>query len=345
MMERTVADIARELGLPFEGNGELLISSVSGLREAKPGQLALLSSAKYANHAASTLATAVMVTEDYEGTCTAALIRSPDPMADFSSVARWFSPPEISYPPGIHDSAIIADSATLGAEAHIGPNVVIEADAVIGDRCVIMANTVVGPSVTLGDDCRLFPQVSIREHCQIGDRVIINNGTVVGSEGFGYEVDEKGVRTKIPQIGIVVVEDDVEVGSNACIDRARFGITRIGKGAKIDNLVQIAHNCIIGDHCVIISQCGIAGSSVVGTRSILAGQSGIAGHLMIGDGALIGAQAGVTKDVAPGAYMIDFPAMPFDKASSKHAHLARLPHLKRKVEELEARLQQLENGS
>jgi len=342
-MQRTVAEIAKELGRPFEGNGSLTITEVSGLREALPGQLAVLSLPKYAGHAASTQATAVVVMEDFSGNCPAALIRSPEPMADFTKIAHLFAPPKVSYPPGIHETAVVDPSATLGKDIHLGPHVVIEEQAVLGDGCVVMANTVVGPHVTMGRDCTLFPQVSVREHCQLGDRVIVNNGSVVGSEGFGYDVDEKGVRSKIPQIGIVVVEDDVEIGSNACIDRARFGVTRIGKGTKIDNLVQIAHNCILGEHCVIISQCGIAGSSVIGTRSILAGQSGIAGHLMIGEGALIGAQAGVTKDVAPGAYMIDFPALPYKKAAAKHAYMGQLPKWKQKLDSLEERLQQLEN--
>jgi UDP-3-O-[3-hydroxymyristoyl] glucosamine N-acyltransferase len=186
--------------------------------------------------------------------------------------------------------------------------------------------------------------VSLREYVTVGDRVIVHNGTVLGSDGFGYSVDENGVRTKIAQIGTVEIGNDVEIGANVTIDRARFGVTRIGNGVKIDNLVQIAHNVQIGNHAVIVAQVGISGSSEVGPKAILAGQVGVAGHLKIGAGAIVGAQSGVTKDVPPGGFFLGSPAQPMEKAGRMIAALSRLPGLKTRLTELEVRLRKLEKA-
>lgn len=344
-MSHTVASIAEMLNCSYEGRGDLEIESCSGLREAECGQMACLFNPKYTSLASTTKASAVIVSEDWEGVCQAALIRSKKPEEDFTKVAMAFAPPDVEYEAGIHPTAIIHESAQLGEDLHIGPYVIIEAGAVIGDRCVLMNGVFVGEGVQIGADCRFYPKVALREYVELGHRVWVHNGAVIGSEGFGYSVDDEGVRTKIPQIGTVLLGNDVEVGANTCIDRARFGATRIGNGVKIDNLVMIAHNCVIRDHAVLISQSGIAGSTLVGARAILAGQSGVAGHLEVGEAAIVGAQAGVTKDVSPGTYVIDFPATPFDKASLSHAHVARLPKLKKRVDSLEERLSRLESKS
>jgi UDP-3-O-[3-hydroxymyristoyl] glucosamine N-acyltransferase len=239
---------------------------------------------------------------------------------------------------------VVSPEAKIGSGVHIGPLAVIEAGAVIGDGATICAQAYVGHGAVVGENSHLYPHVSIREYCRIGKRVILHNGTVVGSDGFGYAVDGHGVRTKIPQIGIVVIGDDVEVGANVTIDRARFGKTRIGNGVKIDNLVQIAHNVIIGDNAVIVAQVGIAGSTTIGKSAILAGQAGIAGHVVVGDGAIVGAQGGVTKDIPAKAYVWGTPAMPMDKFSNLHALVGRLPVLKERLESLEEKVRVLEGG-
>ncbi|HOO21970.1 MAG TPA: UDP-3-O-(3-hydroxymyristoyl)glucosamine N-acyltransferase, partial [Kiritimatiellia bacterium] len=189
-----------------------------------------------------------------------------------------------------------------------------------------------------------YPLASIRERCVLGDRVILHNGAVIGSDGFGYTVDAQGVRTKIPQTGIVVLEDDVEIGANTTVDRARFGETRVGKGTKVDNLVQIAHNCVIGEHSVLCAQMGMAGTTTLGRRVICAGQAGLAGHLTVGDGAVIGAQAGVPKDLPGGQMYLGAPAVPRLEFGKSLAHVASLPRLKDKLKELEARLSRLEQA-
>jgi UDP-3-O-[3-hydroxymyristoyl] glucosamine N-acyltransferase len=219
--------------------------------------------------------------------------------------------------------------------------VVIEDGAVIGDRSVLLAGVLVSRNAKLGEDGLLHAGVVLRENVVAGDRVIIHNHAVIGSDGFGYTVNDDGSRTKVPQVGIVRVGDDVEIGAQVCVDRARFGETRIGHGVKIDNLVQIAHNVVIEDHAVLVSQVGISGSSVVGKRAILAGQVGVAGHLTIGEQAVVGAQGGVTKDVEPGTYVWGTPATPFKKFSKNLSNVNRLSKLMDRVAELEKRLEEL----
>jgi UDP-3-O-[3-hydroxymyristoyl] glucosamine N-acyltransferase len=207
---------------------------------------------------------------------------------------------------------------------------------------VISANCVIGAGTVIGKDCFLYPQVSIREFTEIGNRVILHNGAVIGSDGFGYAVQKDGSRVKIPQIGIVVIEDDVEIGANVAIDRARFGKTRIGRGTKIDNLVQVGHNVVVGEHTVMCGQVGISGSSIIGSRVILAGQAGLAGHLEVGDGAVVGAQSGVMKDIPPGEFVIGSPALPHLQFKKMIAGNLFLPRLKEKFKELERRIRQIE---
>jgi UDP-3-O-[3-hydroxymyristoyl] glucosamine N-acyltransferase len=341
-MELTVSEIARRLGAELIGDGAALICGVAGVRDAGPGDIAFVSQARYAADAAKTAASALIVARDWTSAAPCALIKVDKPEAAFSQVARWFAPPEPLFAPGVHPTAVVSPDAELGPDVHVGPLAVIEAGAKIGDRTILGAQTYVGHGVRIGTDCRIFPQVSIREHCVLGNRVWVHNGTVIGSDGFGYDVDAQGVRTKQPQMGIVVIGDDVEIGANVTIDRARFGKTRIGNGVKIDNLVQVAHNVIIGDHAVLVAQVGIAGSTIIGPHAILAGQAGVAGHLEVGAGAIVGAQAGVTKDVPPKAYVIGFPATPQKEAARQHGALARLPELRERLLALQKRLEALE---
>ena len=220
---------------------------------------------------------------------------------------------------------------------HIGPLVVVEAGARIGDGTVLEARTFVGRGVTVGRDCVLKPGAVVSDFCTLGDRVILQPGAVIGADGFGYET-VSGEHRRVPQVGSVVLEDDVEIGANTAIDRARFSVTRVGKGTKVDNLVQIAHNVVIGRHCLIVSQAGIAGSTTLEDHVVLGGQVGLAGHLRIGKGAKVGAQAGVLADVEPGAVMLDAPAVPFGLAKRLMVLKQRLPELFKKVETIEKQL-------
>lgn len=337
----TAAEIARRLDGRVEGDPQASISGLAGIREARKGDLAFVANSRYVAAAASTQATAVIVAEDWGRPCSATLIRVKNPDKAFAEAAQWFAPPPVIFKPGIHPTAVIAASAQIGPEVFIGPHCVIEENAVIGERCVISAACYIGQGALIGADCKLYPHVTIREYAKIGQRVILHNGTVIGSDGFGY-VQEGSTRKKIPQIGIVVIGNDVEIGANVTVDRARFGQTRIGNGVKIDNLVQIAHNVTIGDNSVIVAQAGIAGSTALGERTILAAQAGVVGHLEIGADVIVLAQSGVTKDIPSGSIVFGSPAVPQDKYYNIHAHLMRLPDLKAKIALLEERLVKLE---
>jgi len=338
----TVAEISERLGASFEGDGALEISEVAGIRQAQEGAISFIANPRYAPDVEKTKASAVVVDMNWDRPCSAALIRVDNPDAAFAKVAQWFAPLPVTYPAGVHPTAYVAEDVELGEGVSIGPQCVVEAGSKIGRDTILVGSCHIGHGVTMGSNCLIYPCVSMREYTRIGDSVIIHNGTVIGSDGFGYTVDAKGVRTKIPQIGIVEIGNDVEIGANATIDRARFGVTRIGHGVKIDNLVMIAHNVTVGDHTVIIAQAGVAGSAAVGKHAIVAGQAAISGHLTIGDGAIIGGQSGVTKDVPAKMFVSGYPAMPHGKAKRLNAHLRNLPNLKDRVKKLEDRIDTLE---
>jgi UDP-3-O-[3-hydroxymyristoyl] glucosamine N-acyltransferase len=260
-----------------------------------------------------------------------------NPSAAFSLVVQKLVPPPIRFAAGIHPTAVVAESARLGREVYIQPQVVIEPGAVIGDRTVIGAGSYIGHECHVGADCLFYAQVTLRERTRVGARVILHPGVVLGADGFGFE-NVRGERQKIPQVGTVELGDDVEIGANSCVDRGRFGTTRIGRGTKIDNLVQIGHNCVIGEHCVICAGTGIAGSVVVGNYVTLAGQVGVVGHITIGDRAIIGAQSGVAHDVPPDTLMLGSPAVPHMEFKRTVAALHKLPSLGAKLREIERQL-------
>jgi len=340
-MVMTVAEIARRVQGAVEGDGSATVTGLAGLEEARPGDLTFLSNPRYASAVAATKASAVIVAESWTGSCSGALIRVKNPDRAFAMAAALMAPPAPQAEPGVHRTAVVAPGVELGRDVAVGPCCVLEDGVRIGDRTQLSAGCYVGHESVIGKDGRLYPHVSIRERVKIGDRVILHNGVVVGSDGFGYaRVGEKW--EKIPQVGTVEIGDDVEIGANAAIDRARFGKTVIASGVKIDNLVQVAHNVRIGENTAIAAQAGISGSTQIGRNAQLGGQAGLAGHIAVGDGAIVGAQAGVTKDVAPGTFVSGYPAMPHDKAKEMHAHLMRLPHLKKRVADLEQRLSDLE---
>ncbi len=336
-----LSELAEKVGGALDGDGDIEIRGVAGIQDAVADEITFVANPKYASGAAATSAGAIIVSKDWNSPCPAAMIRTENPDAAFSVVASLFYEPVSAPVPGMHPTAVVADDVELEEGVSIGPHCVIEAGAVIGKNTVISAQVYVGHQVRIGAESFLYPQVSVRESCVIGDRVIIHNGTVIGSDGFGYSVDDKGVRTKIQQIGIVQIADDVEIGANVTIDRARFGKTFIGRGTKIDNLVQIAHNVTIGQNCVVIAQVALAGSCTLGDRVIIAGHSGVAGHVKVGNDVVIAGKTGVTKDVADGQYVMGMPAMPAAKYKRMFAAPMLIPRLKKRIAALEQKLNDL----
>ena len=340
-MRVTIADIAKLVEGEIVGNGRIEITGCAGLKEAKEGDLSFLANPKYEPLAKQSKASAIIIPRQMS-LPGKTVIRVDQPSLAFSKAINHFlkdSTPLIAA--GIHPTAVIAKDAVLAKDVAIGPYVVIESKANIGEGTKILAHSYIGHHTRVGSHCLIYPHVTLREKVSVGDRVIIHSGTMVGSDGFGY-VTVEGRHLKIPQTGTVAIENDVEIGANVTIDRARFDKTIIGEGTKIDNLVQIAHNVTIGKHCLIVAQVGVSGSSHIGNHVILAGQVGVIGHLTIGDGAVIAAQSGVTKSIKAGEQVFGSPAYPIREAFKNNAHIQRLDHyvqqlqdLKKKVEELE----------
>jgi len=339
-MQFRVRDVAEFLGGTIVGDPEAILTGIAGITEAKAGDLSFLANPKYTQHLATTAATAVIAAEAVpDAKC--ALILVPNPDFAFAKLVGAYGPKPLHPATGIHPTAVIGERVTIGKDARVGAYAVIGDGVVLGDHVVIYPHVVIGGEVTIGNDCVLYANVVIRERCRIGQRVTLQPGAVIGSDGFGYALVD-GKHQKIPQVGIVVIEEDVEIGANTAIDRARFGKTRIGAGTKIDNLVQIAHNVEIGNHCLIVAQVGIAGSTHLGHYVTLAGQVGLAGHLTVGDQAMIGGQAGVSKSVPAKAKMRGSPAQDFHQALAQEVAVRRLAGTQAQVKQLEARLAELE---
>ena len=339
-MQLTAREIAQLVGGELAGNPDTVVTGMAGIREAQPGDLSFVASPKYLGAVKTTQASVVILAHKAVVETTRALIRVDNPTAAFTKVVERVAPPAVKFGAGVHPSAVVAPTAKLGRNVSVQPTAVIEDGVVIGDRTVIGAGCYVGHGAQIGADCLLYARVVVRERTIIGDRVILHGGVVLGADGFGFET-VSGKHRKIPQVGIVEIGDNVEVGANSTIDRARFGKTRIGRGTKIDNLVQIAHNCVIGEDCIICGLVGLAGSTIIGNRVTLAGQVGIAGHLTIGDDSIIMAQAGVTKDVPPGSFMLGAPAVPHTEFKRINAAIHRLPITVAKLRELEQQLSEM----
>jgi UDP-3-O-[3-hydroxymyristoyl] glucosamine N-acyltransferase len=335
-------ELARHLHGRLQGDGELLIRGVAGIKEAGPGQLTFLADRKLEDWLERTQASAVILTDAYRFERLPS-IRVSDPRAAFIAALRVFGDGRRLIPTGVHPSALIGAGTELGRDVAIGPHVVIGTGCRIGDGTTILPGVVIGDDVRLGRDCLIYPHVVIREETEIADRVILHAGAVIADDGFGF-LTRDGRHAKVPQIGHVVIEDDVEIGANSCVDRATTGVTRIGRGTRIDNLVQVAHNVEIGADSILCAQVGIAGSTVVGDRVTLAGQAGVVGHIRIGEGAIVGAQGGVTKSIEPGAQVSGYPATPHALAQRMYAALRRLPELVREVRRVKQRLDALEQG-
>ena len=323
--------------LPPAGTDNIEISGLASLDDANPGDLAFFGNPKYIGSLRKSRATAVLVPLTFSESIAPLCIPVEDPAAAFSEILPLFTPTPVEYPPGIHPTAQISPEAEIGENPYIGAYVVIEKGVKIGDRCIIESHSFIGQESILGDDCFLRSHVSIRERSKIGNRVIFHNGVVVGAEGFGYEFRE-GRHQKIPQTGIVQIDDDVEIGANTTIDRARFGRTWIQQGTKIDNLCQIGHNVTIGQHCILCAQVGISGSTRLGNYVTLAGKVGLSGHIEIGDQVMIGAMSGLAKNVPSNTIMFGAPAQPIREYKENYALLKNIRKLYNRVKELESRV-------
>lgn len=335
-MQKTLGDLARIVGGEVVGDPSLVITGARGIKEAREGDITFVANPRYASLFGETQASAVITSMQVER-AHKPLIRVKDPSLAFAQVVATLYPVELKHPKGIHPSACIAKSAKLGAGVAVGANVVIEEHAEVGDNTIIYAGSYIGHDTKIGRDCLIWPNVSIRERVEIGSRVSIQSGTVIGSEGFGYaRVD--GVYKLIPQIGTVKIEDDVEIGANVTIDRARFDKTIVGRGTKIDNLVQIAHNVVIGENSIIVAQAGISGSTRIGSNVTIAGQAGLVGHIEIGDGAVLAAQAGIMNSVPSGMTYSGYPARPHQEAMKIYGAMKFLPQLVRDVNALKRKM-------
>ncbi|MFA5069031.1 MAG: UDP-3-O-(3-hydroxymyristoyl)glucosamine N-acyltransferase [Candidatus Omnitrophota bacterium] len=336
-MKKSLKEIAVLINGELVGDGDTQISSVNGIREAQEGDITFLANSLYGPLLAKTNASAVITSREIAQSAKP-IIRTDDPSLAFTKVISLFRDTYDKGPPaGIDKLAFIGKGAKIGKGVSIAAFAVVEFGAEIGDNAVIYPHVYIGHNARIGKDAKLYPGVVVREDCVIGERVIIHSNSVIGSDGFGY-VKINGVHQKIPQTGIVLICDDVEIGSNVSIDRARFGKTVIGKGTKIDNLVQIAHNVLVGDNAIIVSQAGISGSARVGNNVILAGQSGVVGHVEIGDNAIVAAQAGVTKSVPSNTVVLGSPANNISEQKRIFACLHKLPELFKAVREIKDRL-------
>lgn len=306
------------------------------MAEATPGEITFYGNPRYLAAFRKTRASAAFVPADFEENVVASQIHVANPTKAFEQVVLKFAPKPIKFGPGVHATAVIDPSAKIGEQASIQPYAVIEAGVEIGSGTVIGAGSYVGHGTTVGSDSLIYPQVTIRERTRIGSRVIIHSGAVVGADGFGFEI-EQGRQKKVPQLGIVQIDDDVEIGANTTIDRARFGRTWIQSGAKIDNLVQIAHNVVIGENSVIAAQAGIAGSVRIGRGVMIGGQAGIIGHIEIGDGTMIGAQTGVSKSLHGGIWWAT-PSLPLKEAKQQLAWVRRLGEFFERIKKIEERI-------
>lgn len=337
-MTFTLQEFASLSGGELLGDPGQEINGAASLAEAAAGEITFFANPRYLSLLRKSRASASFVPLDFSEKIKAAQIRVADPAKAFEQVVLKFAPPPIAFPPGVHGSATIHPTAKLGVRVSIQPHVVVEAGAILGHDTIVAANSYIGHESVIGANCLIYPNVTIRERTRIGSRVIIHSGVVIGADGFGFAAKD-GKHAKVPQIGIVQIDDDVEIGANTTIDRARFGRTWIQEGAKIDNLVQVAHNVIIGKHSVVAAQTGIAGSVRIGQYVMIGGQVGIIGHIEIGDKTMIGAQSGISKNIDGGTWWAT-PAVPLNEAKQHLAFVRRLGKLFARVKVLEQKFDQ-----
>ncbi|MEW6305902.1 MAG: UDP-3-O-(3-hydroxymyristoyl)glucosamine N-acyltransferase [Verrucomicrobiota bacterium] len=335
-MPFTAAEIAKHVQGEVLGDPSIQLSGFAPAAAAKAGDLTFAENEAWFEKADQSAASAVLVPANF-ASATKVLIRVAHPRIAFAKVLPLFFP-EPTFAAGIHPTAVVDATAKVDATAHIGPHCVVGAGATIGSRVVLEGGNHIGANCTIGEETRLFPNVTVYPLTQIGKRVRVHSGTVIGSDGFGYVFDA-GIHRKVPQIGNVIIHDDVEIGANVAIDRGALGSTIIGKGTKIDNLVQIAHNIVIGEHCILCGQVGMAGSTKLGNYVTMAGQAGLAGHLTIGDRVTIAAQSGVMHNIPAGEKWLGSPAQPDRQMKRQWVALQQLPDLLKRVAELEEKLE------
>ncbi len=338
----TVGELVETLGgALLAGPAATGISGLASLADAGAGELSFFGNPKYLGALRQSRASAVLVPRGFEPPAglppALALVAVDNPSLAFAQLLGRFAPPAVADVPGVAPTAVLGRGVRLGEGVSIQPYAVVEDGVEIGAGTYVGAHGFIGAGSTVGAGCRLYPHVTIRERSRLGQRVIVHSGTVIGSDGFGFET-QGGRHVKIPQTGIVQIDDDVEIGANCTIDRARFGRTHVGEGTKIDNLVQIAHNVVVGPHCILVSQVGISGSTKLGRYVTLAGQVGVVGHVEIGDQAVVAAKSGVSKDVPAKAVMFGYPAQPLRDMKESLAYVGRLPKLVARVKQLEAEL-------
>ena len=328
--------IASALHLRLEnGSSDTEITGLNGVEHAGPGELTFVSNPKYAAAARSTRASAVIVSENFPA-ISAPMLRAKDPYLSFAQALELFHKP-LHYAPGVHPTAIVHPTAKIATGAHIGPYVVIDEDVEIGSHAVLLPHVVIYRGARIGDHFFAHAHAVVRENCRIGNRVLLQNGVVIGADGFGFAKTAEGRWHKIPQPAPVVIGDDVEVQANSCIDRASVGETRIGRGVKVDNLVQVGHGAQVGEDVLLCAQVGLAGSTEVGNKAILTGQVGVVGHCKVGDNAIVTPQSGVANDIAPGALVSGSPAVDHKAWLKYSAILPRLPEIARAVRKSSAK--------
>jgi len=343
MPSYSLKELAGIVGGEVLGDPDVVIEGVAGIREAEKGQITFLANPKYEPFLQSTRASAVIASRD--GKQGVPVIKVANPYLAFLKVVTLFSESAFErYPRVVHPTALVDGSASLGEDVAVGAYTVIEEGAVVADRATILPHVCICRGAKVGKDCLIYPHVTIRERCEIGDRTIVHSGAVIGSDGFGYAKDGD-THHKIPQIGIVRIEEDVEIGANSTIDRATTGVTLIKKGSKLDNLVQIAHNVVVGENSILAAQVGVSGSTELGRNVVLAGQAGLVGHITIGEGARVGAQGGVTKSIPPRTSVSGYPAREHGLARKIYAAMARLPHVMKEFRKLKERVDRLEKGN
>lgn len=346
MISFTLAELAARVGGTYEGDGALVVDGIAPLEDAGPSQVSFFANRKYRKAFEASRAGAVIVEADEDVPAGRPVLRASPAYLAFAKISTAFHPPREPMPE-IAPEAVIHPTARVHPSAQVMPLATVAARAEVGPRTIVFPGVHLGEDVKVGADCLLYPNVVVRERCVLGDRVILQPGCVIGGDGFGYALDMAGEgrgprHYKVPQAGIVVIEDDVEIGANSCVDRATLGVTRIGRGAKIDDLVMIAHNVEVGPLSVLASQVGISGSTKLGMGVVCWGQSGLVGHIVIGDRATIAAQAGVHADVPAGARMAGSPATPDVQWARNSSVFNRLTEMRRELRELRAAVARLQ---
>ncbi|MBT3366724.1 MAG: UDP-3-O-(3-hydroxymyristoyl)glucosamine N-acyltransferase [Nitrospina sp.] len=333
--------IAELVGGTLKGDGSLEISGLQGLEQAQKGHITFLSKKLLLDTLNRSQVSAVLVKEAVDTSISQVIVASPE--LAFARLLREFHP-EPKPKPGIHDRAVVGENVKLGEQVTLSAGVCVGNDVVIGDHVHLFPNVVVGEGCQIGSHTIIHPNVTLYRNTELGNHVILHSGVVVGADGFGYTLDEKGAHFKINQIGRVVIEDHVEIGANSCIDRAAMGTTRIKQGTKIDNLVQVAHNCTVGEHSILVAQVGLAGSCTLGHHVVLAGQVGVADHVTLGDQVTLAAQSGTFRSIESNNVYGGHPAVPLGEWKKYVTVLPKLPEMARKMRDLEARLKEIEDN-